>query len=152
MFAKPIQREIEHATFMKMSKNAERRKHRRHDLENKHYIVERWDAMRKQGTSLGEVVDLSAGGIKIRSRDASLTTDTHVRLRLRLPSFAGISPFITHDQAEPAPCNDWTGWLVVCRVIKCEDGTNEVAGRLVDMDEVDRGMLGLYLSTQPMAA
>ena len=24
--------------------------------------------------------------------------------------------------------------------------------RLVDMDEIDRGMLGLYLSTQPLAA
>jgi hypothetical protein len=28
----------------------------------------------------------------------------------------------------------------------------ELAGRLVDMDEMDRGMLGLYLSTQPLAA
>jgi hypothetical protein len=28
----------------------------------------------------------------------------------------------------------------------------EVAGRLVDMDELDRGMLSLYLSTQPLAA
>ncbi len=28
----------------------------------------------------------------------------------------------------------------------------EVAGRLVDMADTDRGMLGLYLSTQPLAA
>ena len=32
------------------------------------------------------------------------------------------------------------------------DGELEIAGRLVDMEEIDRGMLGLYLSTQPMAA
>jgi hypothetical protein len=28
----------------------------------------------------------------------------------------------------------------------------DVAGRLADMDDIDRGMLGLYLSTQPLAA
>ena len=28
----------------------------------------------------------------------------------------------------------------------------EVAGRLLDMEDMDRGMLGLYLSTQPLAA
>ena len=28
----------------------------------------------------------------------------------------------------------------------------EIAGRLVDMADTDRGMLGLYLSTQPLAA
>jgi hypothetical protein len=28
----------------------------------------------------------------------------------------------------------------------------DVAGKLVDMDDLDRGMLGLYLSTQPIAA
>ena len=31
-------------------------------------------------------------------------------------------------------------------------GEFDVAGRLADMDELDRGMLGLYLSTQPIAA
>jgi hypothetical protein len=37
--------------------------------------------------------------------------------------------------------------------VKKVDGKNfDVAGRLVDMEEMDRGMLGLYLSTQPLAA
>ena len=44
--------------------------------------------------------------------------------------------------------------MSVARVRQIEDEQNEVevAGRLVDMDEMDRGMLGLYLSTQPLAA
>jgi hypothetical protein len=29
---------------------------------------------------------------------------------------------------------------------------SDVAGRILDMREMERGMLGLYLSTQPMAA
>jgi hypothetical protein len=42
--------------------------------------------------------------------------------------------------------------MAVSRVSSVGKGQAEVAGRLVDMDEMDRGMLGLYLSTQPMAA
>jgi hypothetical protein len=43
--------------------------------------------------------------------------------------------------------------MAVARVIKVDGGKEvDVAGRLVDMDEMDRGMLGLYLSTQPLAA
>ena len=35
--------------------------------------------------------------------------------------------------------------------VKEGDQVTEIAGRLVDMDELDRGMLGLYLSTQPLS-
>jgi len=42
--------------------------------------------------------------------------------------------------------------MAVSRVMKVSEQQYEVAGRLVDMDEMDRGMLGLYLSTQPLAA
>jgi hypothetical protein len=42
--------------------------------------------------------------------------------------------------------------MSIARVQKVTDGAYDVAGRLEDMDEVDRGMLGLYLSTQPLAA
>jgi hypothetical protein len=42
--------------------------------------------------------------------------------------------------------------MAVCRVRDTGDGEVEVAGRLLDMEEIDRGMLGLYLSTQPIAA
>jgi hypothetical protein len=44
------------------------------------------------------------------------------------------------------------GWLAVARVDRVSEKQVELAGRLVDMDEMDRGMLGLYLSTQPLAA
>jgi hypothetical protein len=37
-------------------------------------------------------------------------------------------------------------------VQKVDTRSYDIAGRLVDMDEMDRGMLGLYLSTQPLAA
>ena len=41
--------------------------------------------------------------------------------------------------------------MAVARVTRIDNGM-DIAGRLVDMDEMDRGMLGLYLSTQPLAA
>jgi hypothetical protein len=42
--------------------------------------------------------------------------------------------------------------MAVCRVIDAGGGEFEIAGRLLDMEEMDRGMLCLYLSTQPLAA
>ena len=42
--------------------------------------------------------------------------------------------------------------MAVTRVKKFDAQQVEVAGRLVDMDDLDRGMLSLYLSTQPLAA
>jgi len=148
--AKPLDWNVATEPFMTLSTDAERRTHRRHDLEEQNLAVERWDAMRQKGAIMGTIVDISAGGIRFKTRQ-SVTPDTHIRLRLKLPTFAGISPFIDHDH-DHAPKSDWVGWLVVGRVQKRDDGHYDVAGRLVDMDDVDRGMLGLYLSTQPMAA
>ena len=45
-----------------------------------------------------------------------------------------------------------SGWMSVSRVQKTLSGEYDVAGTLIDMEEMDRGMLGLYLSTQPLAA
>ena len=46
--------------------------------------------------------------------------------------------------------NDWEpGRTALCRQ---DDGSYEVAGRLLDLTEGERGLLGLYLSTQPLAA
>ena len=56
------------------------------------------------------------------------------------------------QQKNLQPKREWVGWMAVSRVHKIEEGRVDVAGRLVDMDEMDRGMLGLYLSTQPLAA
>lgn len=137
--------------FMTLARNVERRRYRRHDLEELQLAVERFDAMRNTGEFVGTIVDLSAGGIRFKTRHTHIRPDTHIRLRLRLPAFAGISPFIDHTNHQ-VPKTEWTGWMVVSRVQPREDGAYDVAGRLVDMDEIDRGMLGLYLSTQPLAA
>jgi PilZ domain len=128
----------------------ERREHRRHDLEQQGLSVERFDG--RGGKSLGRLVDISAGGLCLRSNDANVRADQQIRVRLELPNFAGISPFVARTGETLVPRREWVGWMTVARVSQAEKGETEVAGRLVDMDEMDRGMLSLYLSTQPLAA
>ncbi len=78
--------------------------------------------------------------------------DQQIRVRLELPPFAGICPFVDTTGGQPAPKREWVGWMTVSRVMSLGDNQCEIAGRLMDMEEMDRGMLGLYLSTQPLAA
>jgi hypothetical protein len=131
----------------------ERREHRRHDLERQEINVDRWDGKRNGGETLGKIVDISAGGVRIRTRSTNIKADHQIRVRLELPDFAGICPFIEPSESGLKPKREWVGWVAVSRVVACEDDTHiDIAGRLVDMDEMDRGMLGLYLSTQPLAA
>jgi hypothetical protein len=130
----------------------ERRKHRRHDLESQDLEVELWDGKKHLGTKLGQLIDLSSGGIRIRTNQTGLRPDQQVRLRIALPSYAGISPFIDTSGGSLRPTSDWTGWLAVSRVQQVRDGEYDVAGHLMDMEELNRGMLRLYLSTQPLAA
>lgn len=129
----------------------ERREHRRHLLDEQELTVDRWDGHRRIGKAFGRIMDLSAGGVRLHTDEKNIRPDHQIRVRLELPAYAGISPFIDTSSPTPRPKREWVGWLTVCRVVQKEDGT-EVAGRLVDMDEMDRGMLGLYLSTQPLAA
>jgi hypothetical protein len=144
---------------MAMADNVERRKHRRHDLEDLDLPVERHQVPGDEtagpavagGGILGTVIDLSAGGIRIKARKALVGAGAQVRVKLDLPNFAGICPFIDHEN-DHKPTTQWTGWMHVTRVARRPDGQFDVAGRLMDMNDVDRGMLGLYLSTQPMAA
>ena len=137
---------------MALSDDAERRQYRRHDMEGRELEVQRWDAARGIGTSIGQIIDLSAGGLRFRTKDKrgsnALRVDSHVRVRLDLPVYAGITPFFGSEEGR----TDWSGWLVVTRVQRNHDGSHEVAGRLMDMDEMNRGSLKLYLSTQPLAA
>jgi len=130
---------------------AERRVHRRHDMEIQGIPVGRWDGSR-DAKSLGNIVDLSASGLRIRTKEASVKPDQQIRVHLELPSYAGISPFITSSTSELEPKNEWTGWMTVSRVVPVTQNEYDVAGRLLDMDDISRGMLGLYLSTQPIAA
>lgn len=134
------------------SSGAERREHRRHEMEQQGIAVERWDGKRRVGKPFGTIVDLSAGGVRIRTDQKTLRPDHQIRLRLELPVYAGICPFVDTQNSELQPKRDWVGWMSVARVQEVDDSEVEVAGRLVDMDEMDRGMLGLYLSTLPLAA
>lgn len=129
----------------------ERRRDRRHDLAPRGVVVERWDGFRQAGTPLGRMVDLSAGGVQIEANTDDIRPGTHLRLRLRLPNVAGISPFVD-TKSGMQPCNEWVGWMEVARVVDRGDGTSLLGGRLLDMEELDRGMLKLYLSIQPLAA
>ena len=131
---------------------SERRRHRRHDLEQQAIAIERWDGARRCGRPFGRIVDLSAGGVRLRTSEANIRPDNQIRIRLELPSFAGICPFVDTNEAEPQPKRDWIGWMAVTRVQKIADRQYDIAGALVEMEELDRGMLGLYLSTQPLAA
>ena len=131
---------------------AERREFRRHDMEQQGIAVERWDGTKKAAKSFGQIVDLSASGIRIRTSQADVRPDNQIRVRIELPSFAGICPFVDTTGSEAQPKREWVGWMAVARVSPVNGKQVDVAGRLVDMDELDRGMLGLYLSTQPLAA
>ena len=153
------------------SDGAERREHRRHDMELAGITVDRWDGSKRSGKEFGRLVDLSAGGVRIRTEQIDVKheyitwalgvngdgtvhvkPDNQIRVRIELPAYAGISPFIDTTKKSMEPKREWVGWMAVARVIKVDGKQVDVAGRLVDMDEMDRGMLGLYLSTQPLAA
>jgi hypothetical protein len=131
---------------------SDRREHRRHDLEPQGISVDRVDSNRRSKETLGELVDISAGGVRIRTADAKFRTDNQVRVRLELPAYAGICPFVDTAAGHPQPKREWTGWLTISRVLPVDGNKYDVAGRLMDMEDLDRGMLSLYLSTQPLAA
>src|SRR4051812_26153191 len=129
----------------------ERRSHRRHDLEQQGIEIERFDSGRHTEV-LGQIVDLSPGGVRIRTKDAGVRVDSQIRIRIELPTYAGIHPFVDVATGEPQPKREWVGWMAVSRVQRVGPTSYELGGRLVDMEDMDRGMLGLYLSTQPIAA
>ncbi len=130
----------------------EKREHRRYDLGGQTLAVNKWDSRKRAAEPLGYLMDLSASGVRVRMDASDVKPDSQIRVRLELPTYAGISPFIDTNAEEPQPKSEWVGWLAVSRVMKIGEKQVDVAGRLVDMDEMDRGMLGLYLSTQPLAA
>src|SRR6478752_5564240 len=85
------------------SSPSDRRAFRRHDLENSNLKIARYDAaVDEEGPIvLGRIVDLSAGGLRIRTKDDSIHPDQQIRVRLELPDYAGICPFIDTRGAEP---------------------------------------------------
>jgi hypothetical protein len=145
----PDTQKIQTMTYSPDPMRVERRQHRRHDLETQGLPVERYTGQERDVLHLGRLIDLSSGGVRVRTKQANIRPDQQIRIRLQLPTYAGISPFV--DAASMRPTGEWVGWLAVSRV-KQVGSEFEVAGRLMDMEELDRGMLGLYLSTQPLAA
>jgi hypothetical protein len=141
----------EHGTG-KSKSGKDRRNHRRHDLELQEIGVERWDGDKREGETFGRIVDISAGGVRVRTAQPNVKTDHQIRVRLELPTYAGICPFVDTRGGQLEPRKDWVGWMTVARVSEVGNKQYDVAGQLVDMEEIDRGMLGLYLSTQPLAA
>ncbi len=139
-------------TSSEKSSGADRREHRRHDIENQDIPIDRCESGKHSGQTFGKLVDISAGGVRIRTCESNVKADHQIRVRLELPNYAGISPFIAANGKNLSPKSEWVGWMTVSRVAKISKEQYDVAGRLVDMDEIDRGMLGLYLSTQPLAA
>jgi hypothetical protein len=131
---------------------ADRRETRRHDMDRQGISVSRWDGSKRTPMEFGRLIDLSPGGVRIRTNQTNVKPDGQIRVRLELPAYAGISPFIDASTETLKPKREWVGWMSVARVRSTGGGEVEVAGRLIDMDETDRGMLGLYLSTQPLAA
>src|SRR4051794_11660734 len=94
------------------AEGAERREHRRHDMEQQGIEIERWDGSRRTGKPLGQIVDLSASGVRIRSEQADVRPDQQVRVRIELPVYAGICPFVDKDAGQqPEPKREWVGWM-----------------------------------------
>ena len=130
----------------------DRREHRRAGLESQNIAVSRWEGEHRPAKLLGQIVDLSAGGIRIRTQQKNLRQDGQIRVHLELPDYAGITPFIEVEGETPRGTREWVGWMAINRIQPVTDNESEIAGRLVDMTEMNRGMLSLYLSTQPLAA
>ena len=128
---------------------SERRQHRRHDLDSYGVEVQSWDGA--SAAPFGRIVDMSSGGMLIRTRQANVQPDQQIRLKVRLPAYAGISPFVDTTGSRIRPRTEWVGWMSVARVTETPEGDYEIGARMVDMETLDRGMLSLYLSTQPLA-
>lgn len=149
--ARKINSSVSHEVpYMTLSRNAERRKHRRHDLADQELPVYAVINGTPADTARGTLMDLSSGGIKFVTQSNAIRPMSRISLHLSLPSFAGIKPFI--GKFDEQPTTEWQGEMQVTRVDRREDGSYEIAGRLMDLSEGERGLLGLYLSTQPLAA
>src|SRR3981081_4260598 len=90
---------------------SERREHRRYELGGQTLSVNRWDGRRRDTLDLGYLMDLSAGGVRVRTAEANIKPDHQIRVRLEMPSYAGICPFLESDGQQAKPKNEWIGGL-----------------------------------------
>src|SRR5207302_8657537 len=75
-------------------KGAERREHRRYELGGQTLGVNRWDGRRREALDFGYLMELSAGGVRVRTGQGNIQPDHQIRVRLEMPSYAGICPFV----------------------------------------------------------
>lgn len=129
----------------------ERRRFRRQDMESLHVAIGRIGAKAETLDPIGQLMDLSPGGMRIRTTACDLAAGAQLKVRLQLPAYAGISPFVSADGSGRGT-NEWTGRIEVVRTYRIAEDKWDIACRTVDMREIDRGMLTLYLSAHPLAA
>src|SRR5438552_12719642 len=118
---------------------AERRRHRRHEMDHQGIPVDRWDGARRTGQAFGQIVDLSAGGVRIRTEQKDVKADNQIRVRMELPDYAGISPFIDTTEGVK-PKREWVGWMAVTSVSPIDSKRVDDVVRLVDMDDIVSGL------------
>src|SRR3954463_14833466 len=82
---------------------SEKRENRRYDLGGQTLSVNRWDASRRSAQPLGYLMDLSAGGVRVRTEQENIKPDSQIRVRLELPAYAGISPFVETATGDAKP-------------------------------------------------
>lgn len=124
----------------------ERREEKRYDFDDEQILVERWG----MGRPLGRLMDLSVSGMRVRTSSPAVRVDQQIRINLRLPNCAGISPFVDTADQEVSGKQFWVGWLTVTRIDETPTGEYDISGRMMGMDDLDRGMLSLYLSVHSL--
>src|SRR5918993_1453163 len=105
------------------STSEERREHRRHVFEEQGTTFDRWAGARREGKTFGRIVDLSAGGVRIRTEQTDVKPDNQIRVRIELPAYAGIAPFIDTTKKGMASKREWIGWMAVARGNKVDGKT-----------------------------
>src|SRR5436190_20781350 len=106
---------------LQVSRVVDRTAHSRHALERREISVDRWDTNRRNVRQFGRLVDLSAGGLRIRTHDTAVKVDQQIRVRLELPDYAGISPFVDSTGPSLQPKREWVGWMSVNRIDALND-------------------------------
>jgi acyl-homoserine lactone acylase PvdQ len=113
-------------------------------------------ALRWSGAEPGAAAELGALAL---DRAGTWTEFRAALAKWKMPArrviYADVDGHVGFQDAALVPrrrSHEWTGWLAVTRVNRIAEGEYDVAGRLMDMEDLNRGMLRLYLSTQPLAA
>ena len=93
------------------SKGSERREHRRYELGGQTLSVNRWDGRRREAMDFGYLVDLSAGGVRVRTNQPNIKQDHQIRVRLEMPAMPASARLLRRKKARPSRrTNGSVGW------------------------------------------